>query len=612
MNVFPTHARERAEAAFKKIPPLTPGSHAILVVGLGTGALVDRLLIEYGQPDRFVTDGETYDPYATPEWFPKRGLPIWVIDPHATDVAKIAIACHWYRFLDIGQLRIFHGEKALEHLEAAISDPLSIPLSAWVASPDSNLPAHEMQHIVERVGSAMNERNRRLQQNVEAQRIRGAIRTQERHHSNPALSWRSRFAPGRKLKVLVCAVRFGGSYLWQCGSSLAQSFERLGHETVFLCERNNFQNITPVAFQQTVNDFGPDMIVWINSTRAYFNSAGTCTDGIVFCSWLQDPPVMDTLRLKEVAVQHCELDFYFSCAKEWSAELEALGYGETPLVQVPTDPALFTPFPPPESEWFTEPMDISYIATIPDDAVAIVFGDDSGSIPSTVGRDLYRDVYRQFEERLLRGERLLKVEDYRAIIERYFHPDWLAQHQDRPEAIEYMAKSLENIPGRVALRGIPPAWLAEAGFDVHVFGPGWRKHPILGPFSRGMIPYGTPLASMLRASKIHLCIHPIWTLTMKVLDALATGTFPLVRRVDGDRESGPITDWFEENRDVVLFTEREELLDKTRYYLNHPKERQAIAQRGREIALRHFTYDHLAATMLASIRKRFNRSVCPA
>lgn len=112
------------------------------------------------------------------------------------------------------------------------------------------------------------------------------------------------------------------------------------------------------------------------------------------------------------------------------------------------------------------------------------------------------------------------------------------------------------------------------------------------------------LASALRASKTHLCAHNTVSLTMKVLDCLATGTFPLVRRVEPGRELASIEDVYREDRDIVLFSSREELLDKTRYYLAYPKERRTIALRGREITLRNFTYEHLAAKILSAIRSR--------
>ena len=91
---------------------------------------------------------------------------------------------------------------------------------------------------------------------------------------------------------------------------------------------------------------------------------------------------------------------------------------------------------------------------------------------------------------------------------------------------------------------------------------------------------------------------------MKVLDCLATGTFPMVQWIDPVRDTGPITDWFVEGRDVVLYRTRDELVDKCRYYLEHPDERQEIARRGREIVLKNFTYRHVAADILATVRSR--------
>lgn len=198
---------------------------------------------------------------------------------------------------------------------------------------------------------------------------------------------------------------------------------------------------------------------------------------------------------------------------------------------------------------------------------------------------------------------------YQLLLDEYLQtekPELFASTQTDEKAKASFLAMLENKPGRVALRSAAVSWLADAGFDLALYGDGWQHHPQLKRYDCGWIPYGRPLADMLRSSAIHLCIHNLWTLTMKVLDCLATGTLPLVNWTSPERDTGPITEWFQEDRDIILFRTKEELLDKVRYYLAHPDERKQIALRGREIALKHFTYSHAAAQMLDSIRTRLN------
>ena len=147
-------------------------------------------------------------------------------------------------------------------------------------------------------------------------------------------------------------------------------------------------------------------------------------------------------------------------------------------------------------------------------------------------------------------------------------------------------------------------WLLEHGYDVNLYGSGWERHPVLGPHTRGAIPYGPAMAAMLRCCDIYICNHGWFTLQMKVLDSLAVGTFPLVCWVDPIRDTDPITNWFKEDCDIVIYRTREEFLDKVRYYLRHPEERRRIVERGRAITLEHFTYRKAAELMLKTVRRR--------
>lgn len=52
-----------------------------------------------------------------------------------------------------------------------------------------------------------------------------------------------------------------------------------------------------------------------------------------------------------------------------------------------------------------------------------------------------------------------------------------------------------------------------------------------------------------------------------------------------------VEDFFEAGREVATFNSRPDLLEKVRYYLAHPQEREAIAQAGCSRAHRDHTYE---------------------
>lgn len=599
MSNMSRQSRDQAEEAFARLPKLSTDTHALLIVGVGSGALIERILEAYGYPHARGAEPEPGHLFADAECKNDHGLPIWIIDPNCDALESVSTEFDWEPFIDVGQLRFYCGPDALDDWSKAIQSPRNCVVTHWVITPDTNFPPQRIEQIIQQFQATQQRRMEDL-----GRLSRKQLNLQP--STGNTVAWRKRTTVDGKRRVLVMGRRWGGSYLGQCGRSLANGFEKLGHEVLYLVEQGDFESIEPFAVQHAIHDFSPDVVVWINHLQQLLNRTGNCMQGIPFCTWLQDPPMMDYLRSPEIREEHSELDVYFSCSRMWAKELENLGYGEIPVLQAPTDPTLFTPTARGSGSRIEGRHDISYVNTIPPDTVREIFCDDPTSSP--MRKHLYRHIYSELQPRIAEGRRLFTPEEFKDVFSDYcqrMNPEWWREHSEDAQSIEAITFSLEHQPGRVALRGLPIEWLVEDGHSVALFGQDWSDHPVLGPHYRGAIPYGHHLSDLLRASRIHVCIHSHWTLTMKVLDAFASGSFPLVRWVEPNRDDSPIQEWFEEDRDVVLFRTREELLDKTRYYLAHPREREAISRRGRDIVTQNLTYERAAQTMLETVRARF-------
>jgi len=88
-------------------------------------------------------------------------------------------------------------------------------------------------------------------------------------------------------------------------------------------------------------------------------------------------------------------------------------------------------------------------------------------------------------------------------------------------------------------------------------------------------------------------------LNMRVFEALASGCFLLTESVP---EAG-LTDLFEDGTHLALY-EQSALVERTRYYLDRPEERQRIAARGRVEVLAHHTYRHRVFELFETIDAR--------
>lgn len=130
-------------------------------------------------------------------------------------------------------------------------------------------------------------------------------------------------------------------------------------------------------------------------------------------------------------------------------------------------------------------------------------------------------------------------------------------------------------------------FLARSGLGVRVWGNGWQawvgRHPGLRVENRPL--YGLDYSKAICSTKINLCFlrkHNRDRQTNRTMEIPACGAFMLAER------TGEHLRLFEEGKEAVYFDANNagELLEKARYYLAHPDERQAIAGAGRERCLK--------------------------
>ncbi|MFQ5901663.1 MAG: glycosyltransferase, partial [Thermodesulfobacteriota bacterium] len=104
-------------------------------------------------------------------------------------------------------------------------------------------------------------------------------------------------------------------------------------------------------------------------------------------------------------------------------------------------------------------------------------------------------------------------------------------------------------------------------------------------------------------ARIVLCLHyrdpdgkvPCLQAAPRVYEAMACGAFLMV---DPQRD---VKRLFRSGDGLVVFKDVKELRELICYYLDHPKERKAIANKGREMVLSKHTYRHRMQEMLSIV-----------
>lgn len=138
---------------------------------------------------------------------------------------------------------------------------------------------------------------------------------------------------------------------------------------------------------------------------------------------------------------------------------------------------------------------------------------------------------------------------------------------------------------------------ALADFDLGIWGPGWETLPSQSPlkqYIRGGQIRPAEWVKIFSASQVVFHSHyrdpsgkiPCYQAAPRVYEALACGAF---LAIDGQRD---VLRLFKPGKDLVVFNNVKELRDLVGYYLQHPKEAKAIAERGRKKVLAKHTYRH--------------------
>jgi len=108
-------------------------------------------------------------------------------------------------------------------------------------------------------------------------------------------------------------------------------------------------------------------------------------------------------------------------------------------------------------------------------------------------------------------------------------------------------------------------------------------------------------SKVVSQSKINLGIFS-WPniklgLSARVYRIMGAGGFHLTTKVDG------LEEFFEEDKEIVMYSSIEECIDKIKYYLKYSEERNKIAQRGYEKVINNYTFHHSLRKLLSFVNK---------
>jgi spore maturation protein CgeB len=169
----------------------------------------------------------------------------------------------------------------------------------------------------------------------------------------------------------------------------------------------------------------------------------------------------------------------------------------------------------------------------------------------------------------------------------FFHPV--------PPREEYKCDVL--LLGAVHPDRIEPVKALVQRFNVHVHGENWEKY---GIENRGLL-YGEDALAALNSAKIAV----IFSRTVSGFQGVKAGVFDFFAA--GGlviTEDFPLLHtYFTVGKEIIAFSDRDDMLRKIRYYLDHPDEAEAIRIAGRQRVINNYIWDSVWVKILPSVLK---------
>ncbi len=151
-------------------------------------------------------------------------------------------------------------------------------------------------------------------------------------------------------------------------------------------------------------------------------------------------------------------------------------------------------------------------------------------------------------------------------------------------------------------------WILDAGFtNLKLWGNGWKDSPKYKQYAMGPAENGETLSKIYQASRIVVGNNVMTTAAARAWETMLSGGFYLSNYIPEEDDVTDIRKIIEVGKDVIMFYNKEDLIQKLHYYLDYEDERQAMIELGRKAALENMTFDILMKRSLSEVANRLEK-----
>ncbi|MFZ5774269.1 MAG: glycosyltransferase family protein [Thermodesulfobacteriota bacterium] len=389
--------------------------------------------------------------------------------------------------------------------------------------------------------------------------------------------------PQRPLRVMLITSRFT-TFLQYSTRDIARGFEEIGWEAMVVQEdRWDGTGIRLGALQAALTSFLPDLVFCIDHFRHEFPGIPA---SVPFVTWVQDIlPHMWEMTDPTTLGPH---DHVFALSDGLRMALRGReGYlrcfceKDVRLLPVPVNTSIYRPIP-----GLARSYDVIFVThlPLPEETLEAV---RRGTPPPDWTDDeviFMRDLAERMDVLSIPSLITLLSKPARECLAREICTavglDFKQRYLDLVAPDSFSAFSHE-ISWQLKTR--PIRHLMAHGIDVRVFGNNWQHYEGFKDIAMGVVSNGEPLNRLINEAKINL--NSSGTIFhVRVAEVMGAGGFLLSRLVENG-SAQELPDGFEIGRNFVVFEDEDDLLQKVRYFLAHDKERELIAEEGRQRVL---------------------------
>ncbi len=376
-----------------------------------------------------------------------------------------------------------------------------------------------------------------------------------------------------------------------------ESVKRLGCEAEILIESDDIHRIRKRDIVSVLSKVQPDIMFCIDHFRFEHIE---CPKELVWITWIQDllPNILD----KNTPLKLTERDFVMNHFTTWKG-IKEIGYREDCLIEapIPANPYIYKPYELNAEELGKYVCDICFVCHASD-----VDNHIDNTVKNLQG-ELKEAIYAVYKGYQAYVQDMGEIFYTKEIFSEYIKGA-VQYHYDiqlNPNILGIFAKDMfENFNQRVYRQALVD-WILDAGFtNIKLWGSGWEKEEKYRVYAMGVAENGEMLSKIYQASKVVVGNNVMTTSAARAWETMLSGGFYMSNYIPEEEDITDIRKIIDVGKDVVMFYNKDDLIEKLHYYLNHEEERKEMIARGRKAALEHMTYDMLMKRVLKEVAER--------